>query len=185
MAYDLEQLNILLIEDDASMCALIRDMLYAFGISNIQTAQEGSKAYAELRHFPADIVLTDWVMEPLDGIDFTRMVRTAPDSPNPFVPIIMLTAHSSMERVIQARDSGVNEFLAKPITARASRAGSLPSSKAQDSSCGHRNISVPTADVRSRNSWEWTGVAMAATMTPSSEYRSAEASSRLGKRREL
>ncbi|MDD9907042.1 MAG: response regulator [Rhodospirillaceae bacterium] len=118
MAYDLEQLNILLIEDDASMRALIRDMLYAFGISNIQTAQEGSKAYAELRHFPADIVLTDWVMEPLDGIDFTRMVRTAPDSPNPFVPIIMLTAHSSMERVIQARDSGVNEFLAKPVTAK-------------------------------------------------------------------
>ena len=80
--------------------------------------KEGSKAYAELRHFPADIVITDWEMEPLDGIDFTRMVRTAPDSPNPFVPIIMLTAHSSMERVIQARDSGVNEFLTKPVTAR-------------------------------------------------------------------
>ena len=45
------------------------------------------------------------------------MVRTAPDSPNPFVPIIMLTAHSSLERVIQARDSGVNEFLTKPVTA--------------------------------------------------------------------
>ena len=44
---------------------------------------------------------------------------------------------------------------------------------------------APTADGRARNSWEWTGVAMAATMTPSSEYRSAEASSRLGKRREL
>jgi two-component system chemotaxis response regulator CheY len=57
-------------------------------------------------------------MEPLDGIDFTRMVRTAPDSPNPFVPIIMLTAQSSMERVTQARDSGVNEFLAKPVTAK-------------------------------------------------------------------
>ena len=57
-------------------------------------------------------------MEPLDGIDFTPMVRTAPDSPNPFVPIIMLTAHPSMERVTQARDSGVNEFLAKPVTAK-------------------------------------------------------------------
>ena len=73
---------------------------------------------AELRHFPADIVLTDWVMEPLDGIDFTRMVKTAPDTPNPFVPIIMLTAHSSVGRVIQARDSGVNEFLAKSVTAK-------------------------------------------------------------------
>ncbi len=100
------------------MRALIRDILYSFGISNIQTAPEGSKAYAELRHFPADIVLTDWEMDPLDGIDFTRMVRTSPDSPNPFVPIIMLTAHSSLERVIEARDVGVTEFLAKPVTAR-------------------------------------------------------------------
>ena len=118
MAYDLERLNILLIEDDASMRALVRDILYTFGITNIQTAQDGSKAYAELRHFPADIVITDWVMEPLDGIDFTRMVRTAPDSPNPFVPIIMLTAHTSLRRVIEARDSGVTEFLAKPVTAK-------------------------------------------------------------------
>lgn len=100
------------------MRALIRDMLYAFGINSVQTAQEGSMAYAELRHFPADIVITDWEMEPLDGIDFTRMVRTSPDSPNSFVPIIMLTAHTSMERVIQARDSGINEFLAKPVTAK-------------------------------------------------------------------
>lgn len=118
MAYDLERLNILLIEDDASMRALVRDILHTFNINNIQTAQDGSKAYAELRHFPADIVITDWVMEPLDGIDFTRMVRTAPDSPNPFVPIIMLTAHSSLKRVIEARDSGVTEFLAKPVTAK-------------------------------------------------------------------
>lgn len=118
MAYDLERLNILLIEDDASMRALVRDILYTFGITNIKSAQDGSKAYAELRHFPADIVITDWIMEPLDGIDFTRMVRTAPDSPNPFVPIIMLTAHTSLKRVIEARDSGVTEFLAKPVTAK-------------------------------------------------------------------
>jgi two-component system chemotaxis response regulator CheY len=118
MAYDFERLNILLVEDDPSMRTLVRDILYAFGISNIQTAQEGSRAYAELRHFPADIVITDWEMEPLDGIDFTRMVRTSPDSPNPFVPIIMLTSHSSLVRVIEARDCGVTEFLTKPVTAK-------------------------------------------------------------------
>ncbi len=100
------------------MRALVRDILFTFGISNIQTASDGSKAYAEMRHFPADIVITDWVMEPLDGIDFTRMIRTAPDSPNPFVPIIMLTSHSSLDRVIEARDIGVTEFLAKPVTAK-------------------------------------------------------------------
>jgi DNA-binding response OmpR family regulator len=118
MAYDLGHINILLVEDDSSMRSLVRDILLAFGVGNILTAQDGSKAYAELRHFPADIVITDWVMEPLDGIDFTRMVRTAPDSPNPFVPIVMLTSHTSIERVLEARDVGVTEFLAKPVTAK-------------------------------------------------------------------
>jgi DNA-binding response OmpR family regulator len=105
------------VEDDPSMRALVRDILVAFGIQNVQTTHDGSQAYAELRHFPADIVICDWVMEPLDGIDFTRMVRSASDSPNPFVPIIMLTSHSSLERVLEARDVGVTEFLAKPVTA--------------------------------------------------------------------
>ncbi|MBT5108579.1 MAG: response regulator [Rhodospirillaceae bacterium] len=119
MAYNFERLNVLLVEDDQSMRVLIRDMLFVFGIQNVATATDGSRAYAELRHFPADFVLTDWAMEPLDGIEFTKMVRTAADSPNPFVPIIMLTAHTQRSRIIEARDSGVTEFLAKPMTSNA------------------------------------------------------------------
>jgi two-component system, chemotaxis family, chemotaxis protein CheY len=117
MAYDFKLLNILLVEDDPSMRALVRDILVAFGIQNVHTASDGRQAYAELRHFAADIVVTDWVMEPLDGIDFTRIIRSAADSPNPFVPIIMLTSHTARARVMEARDVGVTEFLAKPITA--------------------------------------------------------------------
>ncbi len=98
---------------------LLRDMLAAFGIEKTVTVADGTKAFAELRQFAADIIITDWVMEPLDGIDFTRMVRTAPDSPNPFVPIIMLTSQGAFERVQQARDTGVTEFLIKPVTANA------------------------------------------------------------------
>lgn len=118
MAYDFSRLSILLVEDDSSMRALIRDILIAFGVGTIQTATDGSQAYAEMRHFPADIVITDWLMEPLDGIDFTQMVRSASDSPNPYVPIIMLTSNASREQVLQARDIGVTEFLAKPVTAQ-------------------------------------------------------------------
>ena len=57
-------------------------------------------------------------MSPLDGMDFVRMVRTGNDSPNQYVPIIMLTGHTEMNRVLEARDSGVHEFLAKPISAK-------------------------------------------------------------------
>ena len=58
-------------------------------------------------------------MFPLDGVAFTRLVRTSPDSPNAYLPIIMMTGHSERARVYEARDAGVNEFVVKPITAKA------------------------------------------------------------------
>ena len=111
--------KILLVEDDPSMLLLLRDMLSAFGVEKIVTVSDGTKAFSELRQFPADIVITDRVMEPLDGLEFTRMVRNQPDSPNPFVPIIMLTSQGAFDRVQEARDNGVTEFLVKPVTAQA------------------------------------------------------------------
>jgi FixJ family two-component response regulator len=57
-------------------------------------------------------------MQPLDGIEFTRLVRNSNDSPNPMIPIIMITGHATVSRVADARDAGVTEFLAKPLTAR-------------------------------------------------------------------
>ena len=63
-----------------------------------------------------DIVLTDWVMPPHNGIDLARWVRTGAGSPDPFLPIIMMTAFSDLDRVAEARDAGVNEFLAKPMS---------------------------------------------------------------------
>jgi DNA-binding NtrC family response regulator len=57
-------------------------------------------------------------MQPLDGIDFVRLIRNSRDSPNPMVPVIMITGHSTIRRVAEARDVGVTEFLSKPVTAR-------------------------------------------------------------------
>ena len=116
MAYQLHNLNVLLVDDDMSMRALIRDVLVAFGVSNIQTANDGTRAFEMLRSFAADIVIVDWVMRPMNGLEFLKQVRNANDTPNPFVPAIMLTAFSDLERVLQCRDAGITEFLAKPIT---------------------------------------------------------------------
>jgi DNA-binding response OmpR family regulator len=66
-----------------------------------------------------DVLILDWMMEGMTGIDLAKMIRTSAASPNPFVPIIMLTGHTSPERVRQARDFGVNEFLAKPVSVNA------------------------------------------------------------------
>ena len=116
--YNLERLNFLIVDDNKHMRALVKSILHALGVKNVIEAGDGADAFKELRHYPADIIICDWNMEPLDGIDFTKLVRTGSDSPNPFVPIIMLTGHTEMNRVMEARDSGVHEFLAKPISAK-------------------------------------------------------------------
>jgi CheY-like chemotaxis protein len=117
MSIDLSQLNILHVEDDGWICKVVREYLAAFGIVNIHAVRDGFAAYDALRDFAADIVITDWIMAPMDGFEFTQMVRSAPNSPNPFVPIIMLTSLNTTEQVTRARDAGVTEYLVKPITA--------------------------------------------------------------------
>lgn len=116
--YNLERLNFLIVDDNKHMRALVKTILHALGAKNCLEALDGADAFKELRHFPADIIICDWNMSPLDGMDFVRLVRTGKDSPNPFVPIIMLTGHTEMNRVVEARDAGVHEFIAKPISAK-------------------------------------------------------------------
>ena len=108
----------MVVDDNRHMRALIKSLLHALGIKRIADAAGAPEAFKELKHFSADLIITDWHMEPLDGLDFVRLVRTADDSPNPYVPIIMLTGHTEAHRVMEARDAGVNEFLSKPISAR-------------------------------------------------------------------
>jgi two-component system, chemotaxis family, chemotaxis protein CheY len=117
--YNLERLNFLIVDDNKHMRALVKGILHALGSKNIREASDGADAFKELRHFPADLIICDWNMSPLDGLDFVKLVRTGGDSPNPYVPIIMLTGHTELVKVIEARDSGVHEFLAKPISAKA------------------------------------------------------------------
>ena len=114
-----ELLKILIVEDNRHMRILLAEILRAIGITQIYEAHDGAEGLAMMRtHSSIDIVLTDLAMEPLDGIDFARLLRNAPDSPNQLAPIIMITGHFTMARIREARDAGVNEFLAKPITAR-------------------------------------------------------------------
>jgi two-component system, chemotaxis family, chemotaxis protein CheY len=71
-----------------------------------------------LREKKCDLILSDLAMTPMDGIELTRQIRLSERSTNPFVPIIMITGHTERHQVEAARDAGVTEFLAKPITAQ-------------------------------------------------------------------
>ena len=114
----LDGLRILLVDDNQHMRVLLTEILRAVGVQNIIDAGDGAEGLQMMRAHNIDIVITDLAMEPLDGIDFVRLLRNSADSPNQMVPVIMITGHSTLRRIQEARDAGVNEFLAKPITAR-------------------------------------------------------------------
>jgi len=111
-------LKILLVDDNHHMRVLLTEILRAIGVKLVFEAADGAEALQMMRSHPIDIVMTDLAMQPLDGIDFVRLVRNSQDSPNPMVPVIMITGHSTLRRVAEARDVGVTEFLSKPVTAR-------------------------------------------------------------------
>lgn len=117
--YVLDNINVMVIDDNKHMTTLVVEILTALGIKNVIEVSDAAKAFTELQHFPADVIVVDWNMEPLDGLDFVKLVRTAKDTPNPYVPIIMLSGFTELRRVTEARDAGVNEYLAKPISAKA------------------------------------------------------------------
>lgn len=116
---DYSSLKILLVEDNQHMRSIVSAILGGSGIRHVREARDGAEGLDLLKQYPADIALVDFNMEPIDGVEFTRLLRNAPDSTNPYLPVVMITGHSERSRVTQARDSGVNEFVVKPLTARA------------------------------------------------------------------
>ncbi len=118
-SYDLQGLNVLIVDDNKHIQLLMKEILRAFGIRSFQTAEDGAGALEILKTFVADLVICDWNMSPVDGLEFVDLLRKSTDSSNPFVPVIMLTGYTEYHRVTEARDHGVTEFLAKPVSPKA------------------------------------------------------------------
>lgn len=116
--YNIKKLKFLFVDDDANMRLLMSSILGALGVRNVKLASGADKGFGLLHTFDPDMVICDLRMEPKDGIEFTRMVRNSDDSPNRYVPIIMLTGHAELSWVKKARDAGIHEFLAKPVSAK-------------------------------------------------------------------
>jgi two-component system, chemotaxis family, chemotaxis protein CheY len=118
MPYSLNTVKILIVDDMQPMLTLCKAILATFGFKNVYTAQSGAEAIESIIRLDPDLIVTDWMMEPMDGLAMTREIRRNPQISNPYVPIIMMTGFSSKFRVENARDSGITEFLVKPFTAR-------------------------------------------------------------------
>jgi two-component system, chemotaxis family, chemotaxis protein CheY len=118
MTYRFDRLKTLVVDDNVHMRKLVVTILQAFGCVNILEADSGEKGWAVLRESNPDIVVLDWVMEGMSGLDVVKLIRSDPTAPNPFVPVIMLTGHTHLNQVREARDAGINEFIAKPVSVK-------------------------------------------------------------------
>ena len=115
----LARLTVLVVDDNKAMRSLTAAVLAGLGVRNVLEADDGEAGLKVLRTYDVDLAIVDFKMAPMDGINFTDRVRNTPDSPNPYLPIIMLTGHADRARVLRARDAGVTEFMVKPIAAKA------------------------------------------------------------------
>jgi len=113
----LNKLAFLVVDDNANMVTILRTVLKNLGVIHIYEAKDVAEAFVLVRRYAIDIAIIDYNLGFMDGIELVKLMRTASDSPNPYLPIIMLTAHTEKYRVELARDAGITEFCAKPVTA--------------------------------------------------------------------
>lgn len=108
-------MSILIVDDYKTMLRIIRNLLKQLGFNNVDEATDGSMALQKLRDKDYGLVISDWNMEPMTGIQLLREVRA--DSKLKALPFIMITAESKTENVVAAKEAGVNNYIVKPFNA--------------------------------------------------------------------
>ena len=124
--YNLDRFCILLVEDSAFIRSLLLNTLQLMGVGTVKTCEDGAQAIDFLKLVQndpmkagvqqVDIIISNWSMSPVDGMMLLRWVRRHKESPDRFIPFVMISGYSEPERVHEAREMGTNEFLTKPFT---------------------------------------------------------------------
>jgi len=114
-----QHLHVLVVDDNQFMRAIVRNLLNTIGVKTISEAADGVAALDIIRDSAPDVVVLDWEMPLLDGPELVRIVRSPGVFPTPDLPIIMLSAHGDQRRILESVKLGVNEFLCKPVSAKA------------------------------------------------------------------
>ncbi|PCJ98156.1 MAG: hypothetical protein COA45_08365 [Zetaproteobacteria bacterium] len=117
MLMTFKNLHILIVEDIDPMRALMKQCLTMLGVGKISTAKNGEEGYEAYLRGKPDIIITDWEMPGMNGLELTQKIRRAKQSPRKETPIIMMTGFCAKERITQSLDSGVNSFIVKPFSA--------------------------------------------------------------------
>lgn len=113
MAAD-KSMNVLVVDDYKSMVRIVRGMLNQLGFVNVDDAPDGAAAMALLKEKDYGLVLSDWNMQPVTGLELLKQVRA--EERTKMTPFVMVTAEAKVENVIAARQAGVNNYVIKPFT---------------------------------------------------------------------
>lgn len=115
MSVDMD-MNVLIVDDYKTMLRIIGNLLRQIGFRNIDEATDGTMALNSMKNKRYGLVISDWNMEPMTGLDLLKQVREKSDD-NANVPFIMVTAESKTENVVAAKKAGVNNYIVKPFNA--------------------------------------------------------------------
>jgi two-component system chemotaxis response regulator CheY len=113
---DLSNLRFLVVDDNPFIRSLAKSLLRTFGAKKLLEAEDGTTALEHIEREEIDIILTNWEMRPMSGRELVSKLRKHPKQEKQMIPVILMTGHSSLADVTEARDFGVNEFLAKPLS---------------------------------------------------------------------
>jgi two-component system chemotaxis response regulator CheY len=110
-----KDIRILIVDDYKTMLRIVRNLLTQLGFNNVDEATDGSMALGMFQKDNYDLIISDWNMEPMSGLELLRNIRSG--SRNASVPFIMVTAESKTENVIVAKQAGVSNYIVKPFNA--------------------------------------------------------------------
>lgn len=110
-----KNIRILIVDDFSTMRRIVKNLLNDLGFTNTAEADDGTTALAELGKASFDLVITDWNMPGMPGIDLLRAIRA--DATMKTLPVLMVTAEAKREQIIEAAQAGVNGYVIKPFTA--------------------------------------------------------------------
>ncbi len=115
MALD-KNMSILVVDDQQSMRRIIINLLRQIGFTNFEEAADGENALTQLKSKKFQLILSDWHMEPMTGIDLLRSIRASNENYKN-VPVILITAEEKVENILAAKQAGVNNYIKKPFSA--------------------------------------------------------------------
>lgn len=110
-----KNIKILIVDDFSTMRRIVKNLLNDLGFFNTSEADDGTTALEELRKAKYDLIITDWNMPGMAGIDLLKQVRA--DAALNKIPVLMVTAEAKREQIIEAAQAGVNGYVIKPFTA--------------------------------------------------------------------